>query len=107
MIIVRKGISLFENLIGGSGMPQIKSAKKRVITDAKKGARNLGVRSEVKTAAKKVVAAVETNDKANAEASLKSASVDLNKAVSKGVLHKNTASRKVSRLAKKVAKLEK
>ena len=59
----------------------------------------------VKTAVKKVNAAVESGDKAAAQEALKAASSTINRAASKGVLHKNNAARKVSRLSEKVSKL--
>ena len=83
-------------------MANIKSAKKRVLVSNTKAARNKAVKSEVKTYVKKVYAAIESGDKKAAEAALNEAEVKLMKAGSKGVVHKNTASRKVSRLAKAV-----
>ena len=64
--------------------------------------KNKAVRSEVKTAIKKVEAAVAANDKAAAEAAFKNASSVIESACSKGIYHKNNAARKVSRLAKLV-----
>ena len=58
-----------------------------------------------KTSIKKVNAAVESGDKAAAEAALKDASSTIDKAKSKGIYHKNTASRKVSRMASAVSKM--
>lgn len=86
-------------------MANIKSAKKRVLVNKTKAERNKSIRSSVKTAMKKVFAAVEANDKAAAEAALKNATSVIEKASSKGVYHKNNASRKVSRLAKAVNQL--
>ena len=83
-------------------LANIKSAKKRILTSAKKAERNQAVKSSVKTAVKKVRAAVEAGDKAKAQETLKAAETELPKAASKGVLHKNNSSRKVSRLAKAV-----
>ena len=80
-------------------MANIKSAKKRILTSAKKTAANKAVKSSVKTAIKKVNKAVEAGDKAAATA----ATID--KACTKGVLHKNNASRKVSRLASSINKI--
>lgn len=87
-------------------MANIKSAKKRVLTSAKRAEANKAVRTGVKTAVKKVNAAVEANDKAAAAAALTAATEVIDKAASKGVLHKNNASRKVSRLATAVSKLQ-
>ena len=79
-------------------MANIKSAKKRILTSA-----NKAVKSAVKTAVKKVDAAIAAGDKAAAEESFRKAERALTMAASKGVLHKNTSSRKVSRLSKSVA----
>lgn len=84
-------------------MPNIKSAKKRVLQTAKRQARNQARRSALKTAAKKVIAAIETNDLDNLKALLVSAESKMARAKSKGLLHPNTAARKISKLAKKVA----
>lgn len=86
-------------------MANIKSAKKRILVNRTKAARNKAIRSGVKTAVKKVNAAIEANDKAAASAALVSATSIINKATTKGVYHKNTASRKVSRLAQAVNKM--
>ena len=83
-------------------MPNIKSAKKRILVNRTKADRNKAIRSRVKTAIKKVDAAVAANDKAAAEAAFKNASSVIESACSKGVYHKNNAARKVSRLAKLV-----
>ena len=64
--------------------------------------RNKAIKSSVKTAVKKVRVAIEAQDKEAAKAALISATAVIDKATSKGVYHKNTASRKVSRLAKAV-----
>ncbi|MCI8949339.1 MAG: 30S ribosomal protein S20 [Lachnospiraceae bacterium] len=83
-------------------MANIKSAKKRILVNETKAARNKAIRSKVKTAIKKVDAAVAASDKAAAQTALVAATTEIDKATSKGVYHKNTASRKVSRLAKAV-----
>lgn len=83
-------------------MANIKSAKKRILVTETKAARNKAIRSEVKTSIKKVEAACVANDKAAAEAALKSATSIIESACSKGVYHKNNAARKVSRLTKLV-----
>ena len=87
-------------------MANIKSAKKRIITSQKRAAKNKAVKSGVKTAVKKVRLAIEANDAAAAAAAFESAKSIIDKAASKGVLHKNTASRKVSRLAAAVKKAQ-
>ncbi len=86
-------------------MANIKSAKKRILVNQTKAARNKSIRSAVKTSIKKVEAAVATKDKAAATAALTSATATISKAASKGVYHKNNAARKVSRLAQMVNKL--
>lgn len=83
-------------------MANIKSAKKRILVAETRAARNKAIRSKVKTAVKKVEAAVAAKDKTAAQAALLAATSEIDKATSKGVYHKNTASRKVSRLSKAV-----
>ena len=83
-------------------MANIRSAKKRILVNQTKAARNKAIRSKVKTAIKKVDAAIAAGDKAAAQAALLAATTEIDKAASKGVYHKNNASRKVSRLAKAV-----
>jgi small subunit ribosomal protein S20 len=85
------------------GLANIKSAKKRVEVSKKRYEKNKAVKSSVKTAIKKVDAAVAAGDKAAAQAALLNATSVIDKAATKGVYHKNNASRKVSRLAKAVA----
>ena len=87
-------------------MANIKSAKKRVIVAQKRADRNKAVKSKVKTYVKKVTAAIEANDKAAAQTALLAAISEINKAGSKGVYHKNTCARKVSRLTKAVNALD-
>ena len=77
-------------------MANIKSAKKRILVAQTKTERNKSIRSSVKTAIKKVEAAVAANDKEAASAALVSATSVISKAESKGVYHKNNASRKIS-----------
>ncbi|WP_343208959.1 30S ribosomal protein S20 [Anaerolentibacter hominis] len=86
-------------------MANIKSAKKRILVSRVKTERNKAIRSRVKTAIKKVDGAVAASDKATAQAALVNAISEIEKATSKGVYHKNTASRKVSSLTKAVNKL--
>ena len=83
-------------------MANIKSAKKRILVNQTKADRNKAIKSSVKTAVKKVRTAIEAQDKEAAKAALLAATTTIDKAASKGVYHKNTASRKVSRLAKAV-----
>ena len=84
------------------GLANIKSAKKRVLIAETRTARNKAIKSEVKTAIKKVDAAVAAKDAETAKACLKAAISVMSKATSKGVYHKNTTSRKISRLTKAV-----
>lgn len=86
-------------------MANIKSAKKRILVTETKTARNKAIKSKVKTAIKKVNNAIDAKDKEAALAALKAATVEIDKACTKGVYHKNTASRKVSRLTVAVNKL--
>lgn len=83
-------------------MANIKSAKKRILVTRTKTERNKSIRSAVKTSIKKVEAAVAAGDKAAAQSALVSAMSTIDKAATKGVYHKNNASRKVARLAKAV-----
>ena len=83
-------------------MANIKSAKKRVLIAEKRAARNKAIRSKVKTSVKKVYAAIEAGDKAQAQEALRLATAELGKAETKGVYHKNMIGRKVSRLARAV-----
>ena len=86
-----------------SGLANIKSAKKRILVIETKTLRNKMIKS--KTLVKKVEAAIEANDKAAAEAALQVATSEISKAASKGIYHKNNASRKISRLTLAVNKL--
>ena len=86
-------------------MANIKSAKKRILVAETKAARNKAIRSRVKTFVKKVDAAITAGDKAAAQAALLAATSEIDKATSKGVYHKNTSSRKVSRLSKAVNRM--
>lgn len=86
-------------------MANIKSAKKRILVINKKTLRNKMVASATKTAMKKVVTAVNAGDKAAAAEALRAATKAIDMACTKGVLHKNNASRKKSRLAKLVNKM--
>ncbi len=83
-------------------MANIKSAKKRILVTETRTARNRAIKSKVKTMVKKVYAAIDEKDQDAAKAALKEAISTLNKAGSKGVYHKNTVSRKISRLQKAV-----
>lgn len=86
-------------------MANIKSAKKRILVIQTKTERNKAAKSKVRTFVKKVYAAIEANDKAAADTALKEAISEISKAASKGIYHKSTASRKISRLTKAVNKI--
>lgn len=86
-------------------MANIKSAKKRIKINQRNAMRNKSIKSKVKTLIKKVDSAVAAGDKELAQSALKDASIALAKASSKGVYHKNTTSRKISRLTQSVNKL--
>ena len=83
-------------------MANIKSAKERILVNQTKYERNKSVKSAVKTAVKKVEAAVVANDKAAANEALIAATKLIEMAGSKGIFHKNNVARKVSRLTKLV-----
>ena len=86
-------------------MPNIASAKKRVRTTKKRTAINHARKSRLRTFTRKVEEAIASGDKKAAVAALKAAEPEIMRGVSKGVVHKNTGSRKVSRLAHRVAAL--
>ncbi|MCI9292893.1 MAG: 30S ribosomal protein S20 [Erysipelotrichaceae bacterium] len=83
-------------------MPQIKSQKKRVLTNNKRTMAAVSQKSALKTAIKKVLAAVDAKDKEAALVAYNDASSKLDKAVAKGIHHKNYASRQKSRLSKAI-----
>ena len=83
-------------------MAHSKSSKKRVFIGKRNAARNQAIRSRTKTFVKKVLAAVEAKNVDEAKSALSAAYKELDKAVTKGVLKKNIASRKKSRLTLKV-----
>ena len=86
-------------------MANIKSAKKRVLVAARNTERNTAFKTSIKTAVKKVLTCAQSEDKAELNALLSKVYQLCDKAVSKGILHKNTAARKKSRLTKAVNKL--
>lgn len=83
-------------------MPNIKSAKKRVKVSLKKNLRNRMVKSAMRTSVKKFEAAMADPTTAGVQLSATTSAID--KAVAKGVIHKNAANRKKARLAKQLAK---
>ncbi len=86
-------------------MANIKSAKKRILVDRRNAEKNKAIKSKVKTAVKKVDAAIAAKDKAAASSALKAAISEIDRAASKGVFHKKTASRKISRITLAVNKI--
>lgn len=86
-------------------MANIKSAKKRILVERRNAERNKSIKSKVKTTIKKVDAAIAANDKAAATAALTEAISEIDKAARKGVYHRKTASRKISRLTIAVNKI--
>ncbi len=86
-------------------MPKDKSTAKRIRQHEKNRMRNKAFKSKVKTEVRKVIDSCNAGDKETAEKALKNAVPVLDKAVTKGILHRNTASRKISRISKKVSSL--
>lgn len=87
-------------------MANIKSQMKRIKTNEKARQRNKAVKSALKTAIRRTREAVEAGDLQKATAAAVEAGKKLDKAASKGVIHKNAAANKKSALAKKVATLQ-
>ena len=87
-------------------MANIKSAKKRILQTRKKTEFNRIIKSRVRTKIKKIFSLIKTKSKDDAKLNFLSFESDISKAMSKGVFKKNTASRLVSRLSKKVKNLK-
>ena len=87
-------------------MANIKSQMKRIKTNEKARQRNVAVKSALKTAVRRDRSAAEAGDAAAAATALATASKALDKAASKGVIHKNQAANRKSGLAKQVAGLQ-
>ncbi|HHZ18738.1 MAG TPA: 30S ribosomal protein S20 [Acholeplasmataceae bacterium] len=83
-------------------MANIKQQAKRIITSQKSRLRNVAFKSSTKTAMKKVEAAVRNNNREEAIEAFRLASKKLDKALAKGIYHKNFVSRNKSRLAKMI-----
>ena len=83
-------------------MANSKSAKKCVLQNEKRRMKNCARRSAIKTASKKVLTAIESADMSNIEVLFNDAQAKIARSTGKRLLHKNTASRKISRLAKKM-----
>ncbi len=86
-------------------MPNIASAKKRMRQTKRCTEVNRSRVSRIRTFEKKVVAAIESGDKKAAAEALRAAQPEIMRGVTKGVLHKNTAARKVSRFSKRIKSL--
>ena len=86
-------------------MPNIKSAKKRVLVAESKAARNKAARSALKTDIKKFEAAVAEGNRSEADVAYKVAVKAVDKAVAKGLLHRNNAANKKSTMTVKLSKL--
>ncbi len=86
-------------------MPNIKSAKKRVLVTEKKAQQNKAIKSALKTSIKKFLAAVNAGDKETAEKIYPETVSAIDSAATKGILHKNNANNKKAKLAKKLAAL--
>ncbi|MST49241.1 30S ribosomal protein S20 [Mobiluncus porci] len=87
-------------------MANIKSQMKRIRTNEKARLRNQSVKSELKTFVRKTREAVEAGDKELAESNLRVATRKLDVAVSKGIIHKNQAAQRKSKLASRVAAMQ-
>ena len=83
-------------------MANHKSAKKRIIRNAKRAEINGARMSRIRTFIKKVETAISSGDKVAAQQALRDAQPEIMRGVSRGVIHKNTASRKMSRLSARV-----
>jgi len=88
-------------------LPQIKSSVRSVKTDAERRARNFAIKSAVKTVSRKTLESAAAGKVEEATSLLSKATSTIDKAVSKGVIHKNTAARKKSRMAKNLNKAAK
>ena len=87
-------------------MANIKSAKKRVLVAQRNEERNVAFKSSIKTAVKKALALATSEDKEALNSAISKVYQLCDKAVSKGILHKNTAERKKSRLTVAINKLQ-
>ena len=86
-------------------MAHHKSAQKRIRRNARRAEINGARISRIRTFVKKVELAITSGDKSAAEAAFKQAEPEMHRGVTKGVLHRNTAARKISRLSKRVRAL--
>jgi len=88
-------------------MANIKSSKKRVLVAEANHKRNVAFKTQIKTALKKALLLAETDEKSKLSEAISKVYQLCDKAVSKGILHKNTAARKKSRLVTAINKLQK
>lgn len=98
--------SLSAEYMKGKKMANIKSSKKRVLIAERNRLRNVAMKSAIKTAAKKVLELAVSEDTEALNSAISKAYQLCDKAVSKGILHKNTAARKKSRLVLAVKRLQ-
>ena len=106
LMLRSRKVSRILNLVSEvNGMPNIKSAIKRVKTSDERRAHNAAIKSAMRTAIKNFEAVVTNNDIDNAKDAFANAAKKLDKAARKGLIHKNVASRQKSRLAKKLNSL--
>ncbi len=87
-------------------MANTASARKRIRQTERRTARNHARKSRMRTFVKKVEAAIASGDKSQAAAALQAAQPEMQRAAGKGVIHKNTVARKISRLSKRIKVLE-
>lgn len=87
-------------------MPNIKSAKKRVLVEKRNAARNKSEMTAVKTTIKKINNAIDTNKIEEAEQLLPATMSAIDSAVTKGIMHKNTAANKKSAIAKRISDIK-
>jgi len=85
-------------------LPQRKTALKRLRVDRKKRLHNLRIKTELKKTIKKFLSLISAKKLEEAEENFKQVVIKLDKAVSRGIIHKNTASRKKSRFSQKLAR---
>ena len=88
-------------------MPNIKAAKKDVLRSKERQLRNKSAKSAIKTAVKKSRAAIVEGDLATAEKRVHDSQALINKTASRGIIHKNAAARRTSRLMKRLATAKK
>ena len=88
-------------------MPNTKTAKARDITNERNRKRNVAVRSKMKTHVKETATALDAKDKGGVTTTLAKALAEIDRAASKGVIHKNSAARKKSTLQRRAAALAK